>query len=54
MTLRLRGPSYKRVTPEEVQRYPRLLRNGRSVRSIARRCGRSHATVRRWLGIRQS
>ena len=45
----LRQPSYQRVGPEEVRRYQRLLRNGRSVRSIARWCGRSHATVRRWL-----
>jgi len=45
----LRQPSYRRVTPEEVRRYQRLLRNGRSAREIARRCGRSHATVSRWL-----
>jgi len=36
----LRQPAYRRVSPEEVRRYQRLLRNGRSVRSIARRCGR--------------
>jgi len=45
----LRTPSYRRVTPEEVRRYRRLAQKGRSVRSIARRCGRSHSTVRRWL-----
>jgi len=45
----LRTPSYRRVTPDEVQRYQRLARRGRSVRSIARQCGRSHATVRKWL-----
>jgi DNA invertase Pin-like site-specific DNA recombinase len=45
----LRQPSYKRVTAAEVERYRRLQRNGRSVRAIARRYGRSHATVRRWL-----
>jgi hypothetical protein len=45
----LRQPSYRWVTPDEVQRYQRLARRGRSVRSIARQCGRSHGTVRRWL-----
>ena len=46
----LRTPSYRRVGPEEVARYRRLAGRGRSVRSIARRFGRSHSTVARWVG----
>jgi Helix-turn-helix domain len=46
----LRTPSYRRVSLEEVQRYQRLALKGRSVRAIARCCGRSHSTVQRWLG----
>jgi len=45
----LRTPSYRRVRMDEVARYRRLARTGRSARSIARRYGRSHATVNRWL-----
>jgi transposase-like protein len=50
----LRTPSYRRVTPEEVARYQRLARNGRSARATARRYGRSHATVNRWLAWEQA
>jgi Helix-turn-helix domain len=45
----LSEPSSRRVGPQDVQRYRRLARRGRSARAIARRCGRSHATVNRWL-----
>ena len=45
----LRTPSYRRVTAEEVARYLRIRRRGLSARAIARKFGRSHATVNRWL-----
>ena len=46
----LREPAYLRVGPEEVRRYLRLRRNGRSLRWIARH--QHHCqVVRRWLHV---
>ena len=45
-------PAYRRVSYREARLFARLRAKGRSLRWIARRHGRSHHTVARWIRSR--